>query len=179
MRNQSKPRNRKPHNRTRVVLDESEIQRRLSRPKRPTLAECYARETDLAERSRFYSEGPTYIAPRPNPRPRPRPAPTIWVTRPILKARGWTDTAIRDFLPEPESHCGNPHPQARRRMPLWRAATVAEAESDPAWQYWLRRSLARRRVTLDDLLDPSNDRAFLQRAGKAAAAIAAHRRTRV
>jgi hypothetical protein len=63
-------------------------------------------------------------------------------------------------------------------MPLWRAATVAQAESDPVWQLWLRQSLARRRLTLDDRLDTANDRAFLQRARKAAAAMDAHRRTR-
>lgn len=178
MSNQSKPSNCKPHSRTRVVLDESEIQRRLSRPRKPTLAERYAQEGDFAERNRFYSEAPTCTAPQPNPRPRSRPVPTVWVTKPILKSRGWTDTAIRGFLPAPESRCENPHPQARRRMPLWRAATVAKAESDPVWQYWLRQSLARRRLTLDDLLDTANDRAFLQRARKAAAAIDAHRRTR-
>jgi hypothetical protein len=175
MSSQSKPSNCKPHNRTRVVLDESEIQRRLSRPKRPTLAERYAQETDFAERNRFYSDDRTFAAPQPNPRS--RPDQTVWVTRPILKARGWTDTAIREFLPAPECHRENPHPQARRPMPLWRAETVAKAESDPVWQHWLRQSLARRRVTLDELLDTADDRAFLQRVQRAGTAIDAHRRT--
>lgn len=179
MRNQSKPSNCKPHNRTRVVLDESEIRRRMSRPRKPTLAERYSQETDAAERNRYYSDDRTFAAPQPNPQPRSRPTPTVWVTKPILKTRGWTETAIRDFLPAPESHRDNPHPEARRPMPLWRAETVAKAESDPVWRHWLRQSLARRRLTIDDLLDATNDRAFLQRARRAAAAIDAHRTTRI
>jgi hypothetical protein len=178
MSNQSKPSNCKPHNRTRVVLDEAEIQRRLTRPKRPTLAERYAQETDFAERNRFYSDDRVLTAPQPDPQPRSRRGQTVWVTRPILKTRGWTDTAIREFLPAPERHRENPHPQARRPMPLWRAETVAKAESDPVWRHWLRQSLVRRRLTLDDLLDTADDRAFLQRVRRAATAIDAHRRTR-
>lgn len=174
MGNHSKPNNCKPHNRTRVVLDESEIQRRKSRPKRLTLAERYTQETDLTARNRFYSDDCTYIAPQTDPQPRSRPAAAVWITRPILEARGWTDTAIREFLPEPERHRENPHPEARCPIPLWRA----EAESDPVWQHWLRQSLARRNLNLDDLLDATNDRVFLQRARKAAAAIDTHRRTR-
>ena len=179
MRNQSKASNCGPHHRVRVVLDEAEIQRRMSKPKRRTLAECYAEATEAAERERWYSkEAPHQGDSTSNMRPSGRPTLTVWVTKPILKTRGWTDAAIREFLPKPERTMGNPHPEARRRMPLWRAETVANAESDPEWQHWLRQSLNRRRLTLDDLLDATDDRAFLQRARRAATAIDAHRRSR-
>jgi hypothetical protein len=179
MRNQSKSSNCGPHHRIRVVLDEAEIQRRMSKPRRPTLAERYAEATESAERERWYSkEAPRRDDSMSNMRPSRRPTPTVWVTRPILKTRGWTDTAIREFLPEPEKTMGHPHREARRPMPLWRAQTVAKAESDPEWQHWLRQSLNRRRLTLEDLLDTTNDRAFLQRARRAATAIDAHRRIR-
>lgn len=135
--------------------------------------------------------------PAPNPRPRhelerraalrtptapaarrPRPA-NFWVTKPILRARGWTDTAIRDFLPKPERHCENPHPEgARRPMPLWRAETIARAESSPEWQYWLEKSLHRRGKTLADLRGATRDRAFLRRLTAADTAITAHQRGR-
>lgn len=78
----------------------------------------------------------------------------VWVSRPILKARGWTDAAIRDFLPEPEGLKPNPrfagsgHP-----MPVWLPETVAEAEARERWQRWLQKSLRRRTTTLRALAE--------------------------
>jgi hypothetical protein len=177
MRNHAKARNDKPQHRTRVVLDESEIQRRLARPEKPTLAELYARETEAAQRDRFYGEaGRTYAAPAQKPS-QPIPARTVWVTRPILQSRGWTDTAIREFLPKPERRQPNPHPGgAGRPMQLWSARTVARAEATVAWRQWLRSSLSRRRISTEDLADLPKGEGFRRRAAAADAAIAAFQR---
>lgn len=174
MCNQPKPHNRGPQRRIRVVLDESEIQRRMSKPKRPTLAERYADATDAAQRERFYlDDNRRSTAPPPPPLPTP-PAPTVWVTRPILRTRGWTDTAIRDFLPKPEHYRSNPHLEARRPMPLWSAHTVARAEATGAWRQWLRTSLRRRRLTRHDLSNSVRGSDFRRRVEAVHAAIAAH-----
>jgi hypothetical protein len=78
----------------------------------------------------------------------------IWVTKPLLRSRGWTDSAVRDFLPEPEGLKPNPRFAASGApMPVWRPATVAAAEAAPEWQDWLERSLQRRRTTLDALAE--------------------------
>jgi hypothetical protein len=100
----------------------------------------------------------------------------IWVTKPILRTRGWTDTAIRDFLPRPERYKTNPHHQgARRPMCLWSAETVGRVEATAAWQAWLRQSLERRRIGLDDLRN-SKDKGFLHRTAAVNAAITAFQR---
>jgi hypothetical protein len=178
MRNHSKVRNQKPQNRTRVVLDPAEIQRRMSRPAKPTLAELYARETEAAQRDRFYdNETRAYATPPPKP-PKASPTAAVWITRPILQTRGWTDTAIRAFLPAPERFLWNPHTHVGRPMPLWRAATVASAESTAEFEQWLRRSLTRRRLSRDDLTDAIVGAGFRQRVERAAAAIDACRRVR-
>lgn len=176
MRNQPKPSSCKQHNRTRVVLNESEIQHRMSKPKRPTLAERYAEATEASERERWYSKDlRRYAGPKPNERATSRSNPPVWVTRSILRTRGWTDTAIREFLPRPESHRSNPHPDGSNRpMPLWSAATVGRTEATAAWQHWLRTSLRRRRLTLDDLADTPRDPAFRQRVNAVHAAITAY-----
>lgn len=185
MGNQPKPRNCKRQHRTRVVLDDAEIQRRLSKPRRPTLAEQYAKATDAAQRERFYAEATdpdrqwraTAAANRRSTLPPPRrPDATVWVTQPILRIRGWTDAAIRDFLPAPERYRSNPHEQARRPMPLWSAATVARAESTLVWRQWLRASLHRRGLALHDLANSARGAEFRQRVGTAHAAIAAAKR---
>lgn len=189
MRNHPKPRNCKPQHRTRVVLDEAEIQRRLSKPKRPTLAERYAEANDPAERERFYTDPAQrerfYAdatdpvrqqrtiaeANRRNalpPLPR-RPDTTVWVTQPILRIRGWTDTAIRDFLPRPENFRSNPHVPGSRPTSLWSAATIAQ--STTAWQQWLHTSLHRRGLTLTDLADSAKGTEFRHRIRTAHTAI--------
>ena len=78
----------------------------------------------------------------------------VWVSRPILGSRGWTDAAIRDFLPEPEGLKPNPrfggsgHP-----MPVWLPETIAEAEAAQGWQERLQKSLCRRGRTLRELAE--------------------------
>jgi hypothetical protein len=83
---------------------------------------------------------------------------TVWVTKPILRSRGWTDAAVRDFLPEPEGLKPNPRFAATGSpMPVWRPETVAAAEAAPEWQDWLERSLRRRRTTLEALAETEDD----------------------
>lgn len=79
---------------------------------------------------------------------------SVWLTKPMLRARGWTESAIRDHLPGPEALKPNPRfAVSGAPMPVWRPATVAKAESDPKWRAWLERSLQRRQTTLAALAD--------------------------
>lgn len=88
---------------------------------------------------------------------------SVWLTKPMLRARGWTESAIRDFLPGPEALKPNPRfAVSGAPMPVWRPVTVAKAESDPKWRAWLERSLQRRQTTLADLAD-SPDQEFRTR----------------
>lgn len=83
---------------------------------------------------------------------------TVWVTKPILRSRGWTDAAVRDFLPEPEGLKPNPRYAATGSpMPVWRPVTVAAAEAEQDWQAWLERSLRRRKTTLEALAETEDD----------------------
>lgn len=96
---------------------------------------------------------------------------TVWVTKPILRSRGWTDSAVRDFLPEPEGLKPNPRFAATGSpMPVWRPATVAAVEDSAEWQTWLERSLKRRRTTLEALAE-TEDPDFRARLEAARAAI--------
>lgn len=96
---------------------------------------------------------------------------TVWLTKPILRSRGWTDSAVRDFLPEPEGFKPNPRFAATGSpMPVWRPATVAAAEATAGWQGWLERSLRRRRTTLEALAE-TDDEDFRARVDTARAAI--------
>jgi hypothetical protein len=99
----------------------------------------------------------------------------IWITKPILRSRGWTDAAIRDFLPAPEGHKLNPHYSTAPPMPVWTPETVAEAEGNQMWKDWLAKSLRRRGPTNPPTAtDRSNER-FASKAARAAAAINACR----
>ncbi|WP_156925740.1 hypothetical protein [Glycomyces arizonensis] len=118
------------------------------------------------------SGGPVTLSPTgaelpPKPKRPHRAGGGLWVGKPLLRRRGWTETAIRDFLPKPERLQRNPHPRGRNRpMPLWRPETVAKAEASPQWRDWLQDSLERRRTTLGDLsaTAPQGDRAADERA---------------
>ncbi|MDA1361765.1 hypothetical protein O1R50_19205 [Glycomyces luteolus] len=95
------------------------------------------------------------------------------MTKPILRSRGWTDSAVRDFLPEPEGLKPNPRFAAiGAPMPVWRPATVASVEATPEWQAWLERSLRRRRTTLEALAE-TEDVDFRARVEAVSAAIEA------
>ncbi|WP_158630390.1 hypothetical protein [Glycomyces terrestris] len=77
---------------------------------------------------------------------------SVWLTKPMLRSRGWTEAAIRDFLPGPEALKPNPRfAVSGAPMPVWRPRTVARAEADPKWREWLDRSLHRRQTTLEAL----------------------------
>lgn len=166
-----------PQNRTRVVLDESEIQRRLTRPKPASLAERYAQASTPAERDRFYDNENRRAEPEPARR-NGRPPSTVWITKPILRTRGWTDAAIREFLPRPERHYSNPHVKGRSPMPLWSARTIGRTEATDEWQRWLAQSLARRGITLHDLTESIRGDAFRRRFQTADKAIAYYQRAR-
>jgi hypothetical protein len=100
---------------------------------------------------------------------------SIWVTKPILRSRGWTDSAVRDFLPQPEGLKPNPRFAATGApMPVWRPATVAAVEGTPEWQTWLERSLRRRRTTLEALAE-TEDEDFRARVEAARTAIESER----
>nr|QZD53679.1 hypothetical protein K3N28_12925 [Glycomyces sp. TRM65418] len=95
------------------------------------------------------------------------------MTKPILRSRGWTDAAVRDFLPEPEGLKPNPRfPVSGAPMQVWRPATVAAAEAGPEWREWRERSLRRRGTTLDALAETA-DEDFRARLETARAAIEA------
>ncbi|MCD0444119.1 hypothetical protein LO763_10835 [Glycomyces sp. A-F 0318] len=159
------------------MLDESEIRRRTARPERPTLAERYARASTSAERDRFYGAGDHRSEPEPA-RGTGRPPSTVWITKPILRTRGWTESAIREFLPPPERHYSNPHVKGGSPMQLWSARTVGRVEATDEWRAWLARSLARRGTTLRDLAESIRETAFRQRALAADKAMAFYRKPR-
>jgi hypothetical protein len=94
----------------------------------------------------------------------------IWITKALLKSRGWTEAAIRDFLPEPEGHKRNPHYASAAPMPVWTPQTVAAAESSRAWKEWLAKSLTRRGLSAQPA---AVDEWFADKAARAAAVIAA------
>jgi hypothetical protein len=109
------------------------------------------------------ADQPPLLEPDPEPRsdsPPPRPQyvrigdRSVWLTKPMLRSRGWTEAAIRDFLPGPEALKPNPRfAVSGAPMPVWKPETVARAEADPEWRAWLERSLQRRQTTLEALAD--------------------------
>lgn len=102
----------------------------------------------------------------------------VWVTKPILKARGWTDAAIRDFLPDPEGFKPNPRFESGAPMPVWLPETVAEAEAKPGWQEWLRKSLKRRRTTMREAGE-TDDEDFRRRLAAVQDAVDAYLRAQI
>lgn len=98
---------------------------------------------------------------------------TVWVTKPLLRSRGWTEGGIRAFLPGAEALKPNPrYAISGAPMQVWRAATVAAAERRPEWRAWLERSLHRRGTTLEELTSTA-DPTFRLRIDAVAAAIEA------
>ncbi|WP_026932503.1 hypothetical protein [Glycomyces tenuis] len=127
------------------------------------------------------STGPTVLGPDgtelpPKPKRRGRAGPRrgaeLWVDKPLLRKRGWTETAIREYLPGPERLKRNPHPRGRSRpMPLWRPETVAEIEATERWRAWLQASLQRRGTTLRDLSKTFSANRYRAMSGAADAAV--------
>jgi hypothetical protein len=55
------------------------------------------------------------------------------MTIPTLKARGWTETLIRQYLGAPDSSCPNPYYRSAAPMRLYARARVEAVEASPAW----------------------------------------------
>ncbi|MFE9250725.1 hypothetical protein [Streptomyces sp. NPDC007088] len=140
----------------------------LAKQQEAQLREEKAREKEIARVHAARTQPPT--TPRS-----PRAARAItWITVPMLRTRGWTDAAIRDFLPAAEKTRSNPHfSTAGEPMRLWSPATIAAAEASEQWQAWLETSLTRRRTTLAALsYPPGASDAFLAKLQSAQEAIA-------
>ncbi|GAA2269818.1 hypothetical protein GCM10009853_024410 [Glycomyces scopariae] len=122
-------------------------------------------DADAGGSSRIADESdPTEL---PSPPPRPQYVRigdrSVWLTKPMLRSRGWTEAAIRDFLPGPEALKPNPRfAISGAPMPVWKPGTVAKAEADPEWRDWLDRSLQRRQTTLEALAG-TDDQEFRNR----------------
>jgi hypothetical protein len=137
-----------------------------SKPKRPKAKNRppgRKREGPLTDAMDPPPPAPPLHEPDSEPRsesPPPRPQyvrigdRSVWLTKPMLRSRGWTEAAIRDFLPGPEALKPNPRfAVSGAPMPVWKPETVARAEADPEWRAWLERSLQRRQTTLEALAD--------------------------
>jgi hypothetical protein len=61
-----------------------------------------------------------------------------------VKRRGWTDTAIKTFLAEPDEYRLNPKYASAALMRLYLLSRVEQAESTPEFKDWMERSAARR-----------------------------------
>jgi hypothetical protein len=68
-----------------------------------------------------------------------------FVTRSMLRSRGWTETAIREFLPPPAHKTDWKHPQWPP-VSVWAPQAVAAVENSPEWEQWLGQSLRRQAV---------------------------------
>lgn len=80
-----------------------------------------------------------------------------WCTRAVLRFRGWTDAAMRDYLPTSEGHKLNPRYASAHPMPVWTAETVGRIERTPEWQQWLAWSLRRRKLATTGQLQQDMD----------------------
>lgn len=64
-------------------------------------------------------------------KPGKEPAKEQFLLKADLKARGWTDTLIRRFLPQPDDTRENPHYRSGPPMRLYREARVEAVEKTP------------------------------------------------
>jgi hypothetical protein len=73
---------------------------------------------------------------------------------PELKDRGWTDAAIRRFLPsEPDATRRNPmYRRAGAPMRMWLASLVEQAEETESFRTWLKQSEKRKMAALKAVL---------------------------
>jgi hypothetical protein len=68
-----------------------------------------------------------------------------YLTVPSLKARGWTQALIRDYLGAPDTSCPNPYYRSAAPMRLYARARVEAVEASPAWST-LQEQVARRKA---------------------------------
>lgn len=107
--------------------------------------------------------GPVRLGRRRSGRYVSRKSQDPWVTKPVLRSRGWTETSIRRFLPAPERFKRNPMGRYRP-MPLWHPETVARIEATGEWREWLEKSLRRRDTDMRTLARREPGNAFRRRA---------------
>ncbi len=69
-----------------------------------------------------------------------------------LKARGWTDGAIKNFLGDPDATRPNPYSKSKPPMLLWEISRVEAAEQTNAFQRWQTETQARRKAASTRML---------------------------
>jgi hypothetical protein len=79
------------------------------------------------------------------------------MTVPTLKARGWTETLIRDYLGAPDSSCLNPYYRSAAPMRLYARARVEAVEASPAWST-LQEQVARRKAAAAKAVETKTQR---------------------
>ena len=72
---------------------------------------------------------------------------TKYYSKREIKNRGWTDTAIKNFLGDPDKKVRNPRSR-RNKIQLFKVDRVHETESTPEFAQWKRKSAARREAAL-------------------------------
>lgn len=75
------------------------------------------------------------------------------ITKKTLKARGWTDSAIRRFLGAPDKQRRNPYGGSAPPILLWRESRVLEAEASPYFQVWQEVTAKRRQQASARMLE--------------------------
>ena len=79
------------------------------------------------------------------------------MTVPTLKARGWTETLIRDYLGAPDTSCPNPSYRSAAPMRLYARARVEAVEASPAWST-LQEQVARRKAAAAKTVETKTQR---------------------
>ncbi|MBO0895125.1 hypothetical protein [Arthrobacter sunyaminii] len=68
------------------------------------------------------------------PRPKPANSEGMLIANDLKKDRGWTDTQIKTFLPEPDQTARNPFSRKAAPMKLYALERVEAIEATPAYQ---------------------------------------------
>lgn len=66
-----------------------------------------------------------------------------------LKEKGWTESAIKKFLGEPDKTKVNPYYKKASPMKLYSLEKIEKLESSEAWQNWYNQSLEKRKKLSD------------------------------
>jgi hypothetical protein len=93
----------------------------------------------------------------PNAKPSEQQSGDELMTIPTLKARGWTETLIRQYLGAPDSSCPNPYYRSAAPMRLYARARVEAVEASPAWPT-LQEQVARRKAAAAKAVETKTQR---------------------